>query len=105
VRLVDAGLTGIQQRGKAQVGDKTMLDALDPAAAALREAAARQTPLAAALASAAAAARSGAEATRGMRARVGRAGWLADRSEGNVDAGAFLVALIFDSAARHTAQS
>jgi dihydroxyacetone kinase len=104
-RLVDAGLAGIQQRGKAQIGDKTMLDALDPAATALREAAAQAASLPAALASAAAAARSGAEATRGMRARVGRAGWLADRSEGNVDAGAHLVALIFDSAARHTAQT
>ncbi len=104
-RLVDAGLAGIQQRGKAQIGDKTMLDALDPAATALREAAAQAASLPAALASAAAAARSGAEATRGLRARVGRAGWLADRSEGNVDAGAHLVALIFDSAARHTAQT
>jgi dihydroxyacetone kinase len=103
-RLVDAGLAGIQQRGKAQVGDKTMLDALDPAATALRAAATHEVPLPAALASAAAAAGAGAEATRGMRARVGRAGWLADRSEGNVDAGAHLVALIFDSAARHVTQ-
>jgi len=103
-RLVDAGLAGIQQRGKAHVGDKTMLDALDPAAAALREAAAQHAPLPAALASAAHAARTGADATRDMRARVGRAGWLADRSEGNVDAGAYLIALMFESAARHAPQ-
>jgi dihydroxyacetone kinase len=104
-RLVDAGLAGIQQRGKAHIGDKTMLDALDPAATALREAATRHAALPAALASAATAAQTGTEATRGMRARVGRAGWLADRSEGNVDAGAYLIALIFDSASRHVPQT
>ncbi len=104
-RLVDAGLAAIQQRGKAHVGDKTMLDALDPAASALRGAAAHDASLPDALASAAQAAQTGADATRGMRARVGRAGWLADRSEGNVDAGAYLIALIFESAARHTAQT
>jgi len=104
-RLVDAGLAGIQQRGKAHTGDKTMLDALDPAATALREAAAQGAALPDALTSAATAAHAGAEATRDMRARVGRAGWLAERSEGNMDAGAYLVALIFESASRHVAQT
>jgi dihydroxyacetone kinase len=104
-RLVDAALTGIQQRGKAQIGDKTMLDALAPAAASLRESASARVELPQALSSAAAAAESGAEETRTMRARVGRAGWLADRSEGSVDAGAHLMALIFDSVARHSPAS
>jgi len=101
-RVVEAAVTGVQQRGKAEIGDKTMLDALGPALTALQESATAGARLDQALTSASDAARAGAEATRGMRARVGRAGWLADRSEGNVDAGAYLVALIFESAARHT---
>jgi dihydroxyacetone kinase len=104
-RLVDAAMTGVQQRGKAQVGDKTMLDALGPAVTSLQDSASAARDLEQALASAAAAATAGAEATRGMRARVGRAGWLADRSEGNVDAGAYLVGLIFESIARHAGSS
>jgi len=104
-RLVDAAMTGIQQRGKAQVGDKTMLDALGPAVSSLQESVSAGRDLEQALASAAAAAAAGADATRNMRARVGRAGWLADRSEGNVDAGAYLVALILQSTARHAVAS
>jgi phosphoenolpyruvate---glycerone phosphotransferase subunit DhaL len=103
-RLADAALGGIQQRGKANLGDKTMLDALEPAVGALREAAAAGLDLRDAVANAAAAASAGSAATSQMRARVGRAGWLADRAEGHVDAGAHLIALIFASAARHLAK-
>jgi dihydroxyacetone kinase len=99
--LVEAALRGIEERGKSAPGDKTMLDALAPAATALRAAADDGTSLHAALTQAASAAADGAHATATMRARVGRAGWLADRSEGNVDAGAYLVAVVFASAARH----
>jgi dihydroxyacetone kinase len=98
-----AALTGIQQRGKANLGDKTMLDALAPAVAALESASATGLGVADALERAAVAARQGVDATAAMRARVGRAGWLADRSEGHPDAGAHLLALIFESAARHAA--
>jgi dihydroxyacetone kinase len=100
-RLVEAAMAGIQQRGKAQVGDKSMLDALGPAVTSLQESASAGRDLEQALASAAAAATAGADTTRCMRARVGRAGWLADRSDGNVDAGAHLMALLLDSIARH----
>jgi dihydroxyacetone kinase len=104
-RLVVAGQQGIQDRGKAKPGDKTMLDALIPAAVALQEAAANgERDIRAAVAAAARAATAGAQATGDMRATVGRAGWLADRSAGHQDAGAYLVALIFDSAARHLAR-
>jgi dihydroxyacetone kinase-like protein len=102
-RLVSAGLAGIQQRGKANLGDKTLLDALAPAADALQAAASGGRDVADALAEAAAAARAGATATVSMRARVGRAGWLADRSEGHEDGGAWLIALLFESAARRAA--
>ena len=100
-RALAASQTGIEQRGKASVGDKTMLDALAPASAAAQRAAEADADLCAALRAAAAAAAEGAIATQTMRAKVGRAGWLADRSEGHQDAGAHLVALILASAVRH----
>ena len=103
-RLTSAGLAGIQQRGKANLGDKTLLDALAPAVDALQAAAANGRDLPTAFADAAAAAAAGAAATSAMRARVGRAGWLADRSEGHPDAGATLIALLFESVARYFAQ-
>lgn len=86
-QLLAAAQQGIQERGKAAPGDKTMLDALAPAVAALQAVAGNG-------------AAAGAVATKTMRAKVGRAGWLADRSAGHVDAGAHLVALAFAAAAR-----
>jgi phosphoenolpyruvate---glycerone phosphotransferase subunit DhaL len=96
-----ASQAGIEQRGKASVGDKTMLDALAPASVAAQAAADAGLDLCAALQAAATASADGAAATTSLRARVGRAGWLAERSDGHEDAGAHLVALIFASAARH----
>jgi phosphoenolpyruvate---glycerone phosphotransferase subunit DhaL len=97
--LFGAAQQGIEERGKASPGDKTLLDALAPAREAL-QAASGTLDLDAALRQAAAAAAAGAERTKVLRARVGRAGWLADRSQGHEDAGAYLVALILASAAR-----
>ena len=99
-RALEAAQAGIQERGKAAPGDRTLLDALAPAVAALQAAAAEGAALPDALDRAATAAAEGAEATRTMRARVGRAGWLADRAAGHVDAGAHLVALALAAAAR-----
>lgn len=99
--LAAAAQHGIQERGKAAPGDKTLLDALVPAVTALQRAAAADTRLPDALAAAASAAAEGAAATKSMRPRVGRASWLADRSEGHEDGGAHLVALVLASAARH----
>jgi dihydroxyacetone kinase-like protein len=76
------------------VGDKTMLDALKPAAGALREAVEADRPLGAAVAAAAAAARAGAEATIPMLARRGRASYLGDRSIGHQDPGAASATII-----------
>jgi dihydroxyacetone kinase-like protein len=100
-RLLAAAQTGIETRGKAKPGDKTLLDALAPAASALAEAAARGDDLLTALDAAAAAAAEGARATMHMQATVGRAGWLAERSAGHEDGGARVVALALESAARH----
>jgi dihydroxyacetone kinase len=95
-----AALAAIQAAGKAEPGDKTMIDALAPAVAALSEQADADAPLPDALAAAAAAARLGAEQTKDMTAKAGRARWLAERSRGAEDEGARFVALVLESAAR-----
>jgi dihydroxyacetone kinase-like protein len=83
---LEAGLAGVQRRGKAVLGDKTMVDALVPAVEALK--AAGGAPLAAALRDAAEAARAGALATVPLVARKGRASYLGERSAGHQDPGA-----------------
>jgi dihydroxyacetone kinase-like protein len=97
---VAAASASVAERGRVAVGDKTMLDALDPAARALAAAADDGVPLATALRAAADAADAGARGTTEMRATVGRAGWLVERSHGHEDAGARFVALAFASSAR-----
>jgi phosphoenolpyruvate---glycerone phosphotransferase subunit DhaL len=84
--FLEDGLGGVVERGGAKPGDKTLLDALAPAAEAAQGAA--HGPLDAALALAAAAAEDGAERTRDMRATVGRARTLGERAVGHVDPGA-----------------
>lgn len=92
---VRAALAAIEKRGRATVGQKTMLDALVPAVEALEAAQGGASPsLAAALQEAADAAAAGAEATRDLVPSIGRASWLPERSRGNVDAGAHLVAVV-----------
>ena len=86
---------GVMARGKAQPGDKTMMDALVPAVRAAEAAANSGEPVARALQLAAEAARSGAEATRDMIARYGRAKFLGEKTRGSADAGATSMALLF----------
>lgn len=87
-KLMEAGLEGVRQRGKAQAGDKTMVDALLPAVQAFGEALSEQQNLTLALARAVEAARRGAEATIPLIARKGRASYLGERSAGHQDPGA-----------------
>ena len=91
---VDAGLAGVVELGAAEPGDKTMVDALQPAAAALRAAVERDAPFADALEAAANAAAEGARSTVPMQARKGRASYLGERSIGHEDPGAASTALI-----------
>jgi dihydroxyacetone kinase-like protein len=93
------GLEGVQARGKAQPGDKTMVDALTPAADALEGAAADGADLPEALARAAAAAEEGMRATIEMEARKGRASYLGPRSVGHQDPGATSTYLLLKTAA------
>jgi phosphoenolpyruvate---glycerone phosphotransferase subunit DhaL len=100
-RMLAAAEEGVAARGKAQIGDKTMLDALHAAAAAAAAAAEKGRPMTAVLAAAAAGAQQGAEATRDMVAKMGRASRLGERTLGHQDAGATSVAIILGAIHDH----
>ena len=89
-----AALDGVVARGKAQLGDKTMVDALTPAADALDKGLANGQSLADALAAASGAAEEGRDATTPMVAHKGRASYLGERSAGHQDPGATSTALL-----------
>jgi phosphoenolpyruvate---glycerone phosphotransferase subunit DhaL len=102
---VEAGVKGVQARGKAEPGDKTMVDALLPALEALRSAQADGVDPAEATRRAAAAAEDGMKATIPMEARKGRASYLGPRSIGHQDPGATSAYLLLSSAAETFASS
>lgn len=87
---LEAAYNGLIERGKAQVGDKTMLDAWRPALDALQAG----TP-----ADAAKAARAGSDATTPLIAKKGRASYLGERSVGHLDPGSVSSALLFEALA------
>ncbi|CAN3127633.1 dihydroxyacetone kinase subunit DhaL [Mycobacterium sp. smrl_JER01] len=93
-----AGAGGVAERGKVELGDKTLYDALAPAVGALERVLAAGGSLADALDSAADAAERGRDGTADMVARKGRASYLRERTRGNIDAGAASMALIVRAA-------
>jgi dihydroxyacetone kinase-like protein len=99
VKAMRAGLEGVVARGKAEAGDKTMFDALDPAIDALEGGLSNGSHLAEALEQAAAAAEAGRDATIPLVARKGRASYLGERSAGHQDPGATSAAILIRSAA------
>lgn len=94
---LEAGAVEIAKRGKVAVGDRSMLDALAPAAQAARAAANSAGSAAAVLRAAADAGRHGAERTADLAPRVGRAARATQLATGHADAGATSAALILDS--------
>ena len=96
---LEAGVNGVQARGKAQPQDKTMIDALLPAVAALRAAQGDSEALGDALRRSADAAQEGMLATVPLEARKGRASYLGPRSVGHQDPGATSSHLLLRSAA------
>lgn len=88
VALFQAAVDGVVQRGKANLGDKTMLDALSPAADAFKQAIAKGTSTPEALQQAVAAAEQGMKNTIPLVAKKGRASYLGDRSANHQDPGA-----------------
>ena len=85
---LEAALNGIIMRGKAELGDKTMVDALTPAVNALKQAVQENRSISEALNGSAEAARQGMEATIPLVARKGRASYLGERSADHQDPGA-----------------
>ena len=98
--VIAGALDGIQARGKATTGEKTMEDAWTPALEAARAAAESGSDPAAVLEAAATAAEAGAAATEPMRATKGRASYLGERSIGHLDPGAVSTSLILRAAVR-----
>lgn len=98
VALLEGALEGITARGKAQVGEKTMVDAWQPAIDAAEAAADAGASTAGVLTAAATAARAGAEATVPLVATKGRASYLGERSAGHQDPGATSTAIILEAA-------
>jgi phosphoenolpyruvate---glycerone phosphotransferase subunit DhaL len=97
--VVSAGVAGVQMRGKAEPGDKTMVDALLPAVGALRAAGGSGATLPGASRAAADAAADGMRATTPLVARKGRASYLGERSAGHQDPGATSSWLLLETAA------
>lgn len=104
IALLEAAVEGIKARGKAQPGEKTMLDALAPALAAAKEAEARHLDLVEITRRASEAAEEGMKATIPLVATKGRASYLGERSAGHQDPGAtsswLLLKTLADTAAR-----
>jgi dihydroxyacetone kinase-like protein len=96
---LEAALSGVIMRGKAELGDKTMVDALTPAVAALKQAVADGQPIDQALELSAQAAQKGMEGTIPLVARKGRASYLGERSADHQDPGATSSYLVLKAAA------
>jgi dihydroxyacetone kinase len=90
---LSAAFDGVSARGKAQLGERTLLDALHPAVQAVKNAA----DIKSGLSQAAIAARAGATATAQMMPKHGRAGWIGERAKGLEDAGATVIAVVFEA--------
>ena len=95
--MFGVSLEKIRQRGGAKLGDKTLIDALEPAVESLEDAVQRNLDLTEALRMAADAARTGVESTRNLVARQGKARYLGEQTLGHVDPGAEVMKLIFET--------
>lgn len=95
--MLAAAVQGVRDRGKADVGEKTMLDALVPASEAMSACASAGGSLAGVLQAAVVAAEEGVQATIDMKATMGRARWFSERTQGVQDPGATAVTLMLQS--------
>jgi dihydroxyacetone kinase-like protein len=99
VAMLRASIEGIKARGRSDVGDKTLLDAIVPAVDTIEARVGAGDDGAAVVRAGAVTAREQAEATRPMLARRGRASYTGERSIGTLDAGAVAVAVMFEALA------
>lgn len=103
--IFSLGVEAVKQRGKADAGEKTMLDVFIPAAESLKQSAAESVPLPEVLDAVCEVAVAGVEATRDMLATKGRASFLGERSKGHIDAGAKTAQLMICALSAVLAQS
>lgn len=96
-RMIQAADQGIQERGKAKPGDKTIVDALHPAAIAFGEAIGAGMDLRAAARVMLHAARRGRDEAIPLRSKIGRAGWVGERTEGQPDPGTVMFVQILEA--------
>lgn len=96
-KILEAALEGIKMRGKAELDDKTMIDAIEPALNVLKDGLVKGVSVEAILKEVADAAYKGVEHTKEIAARKGRASYLGERSIGHQDPGATSSALILDT--------
>jgi dihydroxyacetone kinase len=98
-RMLQMADLGIQERGKAHLGDKTVIDVIHPASEAFAAALAEGVGLAEAGARMAAAARFGRDRMTPLRNRVGRASWQGERTEGKPDPGCTMAMVVLEAIA------
>lgn len=96
VNLVGVMTNSIMERGKASLGDKTILDAMIPMRDTLNKCFDQGLSLDESVKAAAVAASAGAESTRGLVARIGRAKWIGERAKDSVDGGAVLCSIVIN---------
>lgn len=99
--LMQSAVDAVQKRGKAKLGDKTLLDAVIPATMSLKESAEAREEMLEAMKKSAAAAVEGAEKTKEMVASKGRATYVGERSLSYPDAGAMAIGIIFTEIAEN----
>lgn len=99
--MLEAAIQGIMKRGKAQVGQKTILDSLQPALEALQQGIESGTDEEKLVAEVIQAAAEGAEKTRDLKPEAGRARWFSERSQGQIDPGAVSGHLILKTAGEY----
>lgn len=97
--LFKAAAEGVAERGKASLGDKTIRDALTPAQEAFAAAVDEGASVDEAGDRAIAAAKAGRDRVTPQRSKVGRAGWVGERTEGQVDPGCEMLVLLLESIA------
>ncbi len=98
-QLLRAATEGVQARGKASLGDKTLLDAMQPGSEAFAAAISAGKSLPVAAEAMVAAARDGRDRVTPLRNKIGRAGWLGERTEGKVDPGCGLAVVVLTALA------
>jgi dihydroxyacetone kinase-like protein len=94
--MINTAVSEMMEKGKAKLGDKTIIDALHPAAEAFQDAVERNESLSDATKAMAAAALAGMDHVTPLKSQIGRAGWVGDRTIGKIDPGCALAVVVIN---------